>query len=139
MRTARLADQRGLVGISLIRWSLTLVLLGLIMVEGGSIIFTTIGLSNAADAAAHEAAGVWSRTGNIQEARSTALDALRNRQQEEARIPAGRFEADGAPTYEVRFVAVKQAATLFVHRIGFLEGLAQVEVEAEARPIDSGV
>jgi hypothetical protein len=50
-----------------------------------------------------------------------------------------RFEADGPPTYEVRFVVVKQAATLIVHRISFLEDLAEVEVEARARPIEAGV
>ena len=139
MTTARIADQRGLVGISLIRWSLILVLLGLIVIEGGSIIFTTIGLSNAADAAANEASDVWSGSGNIHAAREAALDALRDRQQAGARIPAARFEADGPPTYEVRFVVVKQAATLIVHRISFLEDLAEVEVEARARPIEAGV
>ena len=139
MTTARIADERGLVGISLIRWSLILVLLGLIVIEGGSIIFTTIGLSNAADAAANEASDVWMRSGNIHQARATALDALQERQQEDARIPAARFEADGSPTYEVRFVVVKQAATLIVHRIGFLEDLAVVEVEVSARSIDAGV
>jgi hypothetical protein len=139
LRTARIADERGLVGISLIRWALVLVLLGLIVIEGGSIIFTTIGLSNAADAAANEASDVWMRSGNINQARDAALNALQERQQEDARVPAARFEADGPPTYEVRFVVVKQAATLIVHRIGFLEDLAVVEVEVSARSIDSGV
>lgn len=134
MTTARVDDERGIVGISLIRWAIVLALLGVVTIEFGSIIFTAIGLQNAADAAAIEAADVWEETGNINAARAAALDALGDRQQADARIPAAKFEADGSPTFEVRFQAVKQASTLFVHRIGFLEGFAQVEVEAKARP-----
>ncbi len=135
MTTARIAEERGIVGVSLIRWAIILVLLGVVMIEFGSIIFTAIGLQNAADAAALEAAEVWEDTGSLDRAREAALAALVERQQSEARIPPAKFEADGEPTYEVRFTAVKQASTLVVHRIGFLEGLAQVEVEAKARSI----
>lgn len=134
MTTARVADERGIIGISLIRWAIVLVLLGVVVIEGGSIIFTAISLQNAADAAAIEAADIWEETGNIDRARAAALDALQERNQEDASIPAANFEADGSPTFEVRFQAVKQASTLIVHRIEFLEDLAEVTVEAKARP-----
>lgn len=136
---ARLRDERGAMGFSLIRWAIVIILLGLVVIEGGSIIFTTIGLQNAADAAALDAADAWKRSHNLPAARAAALIALDSRQQEDARVPAAEFEADGPPTYEVRFTVKKQASTLLVHRIGFLEGLAEVEVDTEARPVEPGV
>lgn len=137
--TARLPDERGVVGVSLIRWSIILVLLGLVAIEGGSIIFTTIGLQNAADAAAVEAADVWDDTGSLERARETARTALSSRQQEDAEIVEESFEADRFDPFEVRFEVTKQANTLLVHRIGFLEDLAEVTVTASARPVEAGV
>jgi uncharacterized membrane protein len=137
--TVLLSDERGAVGFSLVRWAIIIILLGLVVIEGGSIIFTTIGLQNAADAAALDAADTWKTSRNLPAARAAALMALDQRQQEDARVPAAEFEADGAPTYEVRFTVKKQASTLLVHRIGFLEGLAEVEVDTEARPVEAGV
>lgn len=136
---ARWGDERGLAGFSLLRYAIIIVLLGLVAIEGGSIIFTTIGLQNAADAAALDAADTWKKTGNITLARQAALETLAQREQDEAHIPAAKFEADASPTYEVRFTVTKQASTLVVHRIGFLEGLAQVDVDAKARPVEQGV
>lgn len=127
----RFRDERGLLGFSLVRWILVLLLLGIVVIEGGSIIFTTVAVQNAADPAALEAADVWAKTRDFREAREAALRVLDEREQDEARIV--KFEADGFPPFEVRMTVKKQASTLLVHRIGFLEGLAEVEVEAEAR------
>ena len=135
----RIGDERGVVGVSLIRWGIILVILGLVLIEGGSIIFTSIGLQNAADVAAIDAADTWAKTGNLNSARQAALTALRSRDQDDARIPKNSFEADGAPSYEVRFVVVKEARTLIVQHIGFLEDLAVVSIDVKARPIETDV
>jgi hypothetical protein len=135
----RIGDERGIVGISLIRWVLVLVLMGIVVIEAGSIIFTTIGLQNAADTAALEAADVWDDTGNVVAARAAALESLRDHQQDEARLPADQFEADGSPTFEVRFEVTKQAPTLVVQHISFLKDFAEITVEAKARPVEPGV
>lgn len=135
----RISDERGLAGFSLIRYAIIIVVLGLVAIEGGSIIFTTIGLQNAADAAALDAADTWKKTGSPTLARQAALETLAQREQDQARVPAARFEVHGEPTYEVSFTVIKQASTLIVHRIGFLEGLAQVDVDATARPVEQGV
>ena len=132
-------DEKGFVSFSLIRWILVIALLGLVVIEGGSIIFTSIGLQNTADAAALEAADIWEQTGNIDAAKAAALDVLDSQNQDDAHIPERTFEADGAPTYEVRFEVVKQAATLIVQRVEFLEDLGEVRVEAKARPVEAGV
>jgi hypothetical protein len=135
----RIGDERGLVSFSIIRWVLVLVLLGLVVIEGGSIIFTTIGLQNASDAAAHDAVEAWQKSGNIDQALAAARNALDARQQEDARLPAAKFEADGAPFFEVRFVAIKEAPTIVVQHIPFLAEFAEVEVEAAARPVDPDI
>lgn len=139
MRLARIADERGLVGYSLIRWTIILVILGLVAIEGGSIIFTAIGLQNAADAAAVEAADAWDKTHSLALAESAAREALDDRQRDDARIVPDSFEADRSDPFEVRFEVVEQATTLLVHRIGFLEDLAEVRVDASARPVEAGV
>jgi uncharacterized membrane protein len=139
VKNARFADEHGLVGVSLIRWGLVIVLLGLVVIEGGSIIFTKIGLQNTADAAAIEAADIWEESHNIDAAKAAALEVLDEQNQDDAVIPAAKFQADGAPTYEVRFEVVKQAATLIVQRIDFLKDLGEVRVQAKARPVEPGV
>ena len=132
-----LRDERGLVGFSLLRWIIVLVLLGLVMIEGGSIIFTTIGLQSAADGAAAEAAGVWEATRDLGSASDAALRALDDREQDQARLV--EIDADNTEPFEVRLTVRKRAATLIVHRIEFLEDFATVEVKAEARAADSDV
>lgn len=120
-----------MIGVSLIRWTIVLVLLGLVAIEGGSIIFTTIGLQSAADGAVTEAADVWEKTGNLGSAGDAAIRELENREQDQARLV--NIEADNTAPFEVRITVRKRAATLIVHRVGFLEDFATVEVEAEAR------
>jgi uncharacterized membrane protein len=135
--TARFRDERGLLGVSLVRWILVIVLLGLVAVEGGSIIFTSIGLQNASDAAALAAADKWAEEHNFRLARQAALDSLAEQEQDEARII--KFEADGFDPFEVRMTVQKQAATLVIQRIGFLKDFAEVEVQAKAHAVRSNV
>ncbi|MGH2684210.1 MAG: pilus assembly protein TadG-related protein [Actinomycetota bacterium] len=134
----RIHDERGgIITGSLLRYAVILVILGLVAIEGGSIIFTVIRLQNAADAAALRAADEWQSTGDIRTARRAARAELDTKGQEEATITA--IEADGAPTYELRLTAQKEAPTILVGRIGFLEDLGVVDIEADARPIEAGV
>ena len=137
-REPRIHDERGgIVTGSLARYAIVLVLLGLVLIEGGSIIFATIQLQNAADSAAVVAADQWQTTGNIRTARRSARAELDTKGQEEATITS--IEADGAPTYELRLTAQKEAPTILVQRIGFLADLGVVDIEAEARPVEAGV
>ncbi len=128
---ARLREERGLVGVSLIRWTIILILIGVVVIEGASILFTAIGLQTAADGAVAEAAGTWRRSRDLEAARSAALRVLDESEQDEARLVS--IDADDTEPFEVRITVRKQASTLIVHRIGFLKDFARVEVEAEAR------
>ena len=135
-RAAILRDERGLIGFSLVRWIIVIVLLGVVVIEGGSIIFTTLGLQNAADGAAFEAARAWEETRDLRAATDAARRTLDNREQDEARLVS--IDADNIEPFEVRITVRKRAATMIVHRIGFLEEYASVEVDAEARASDGG-
>jgi hypothetical protein len=130
-------EHGGIITGTLVRYTIILVILGLVAIEGGSIIFTIIRLQNSADAAAVVAADTWQETGNIRTARRAARAELDTKDQEDATITG--IEADAAPTYEVRLTAQKEAPTILVSRIGFLEGLGIVDIEATARPIEAGV
>ena len=130
-------DERGVIGVSLIRWTIVIVLLGTVVIEGASIIFTTIGLQSAADAAASEAASVWRRTQDLEAATTAAARTLDEHEQDQAKIVS--IDADRTEPFEVRLTVRKQAATLVVHRIGFLDDFARIEVEAEARGAESGI
>lgn len=134
---SRLRDERGLIGFSLIRWIIVIVILGVVMIEGGSVIFTTIGLQNAADAAAVDAARTWERTRDLGAASDAAVRSLASREQDKARLVA--IDADDTDPFEVRITVRKQAATLIIHRIGFLKDFAIVDVKAEARELEASV
>lgn len=134
---ARLRGERGVIGVSLIRWTIILVVLGVVVIEGASILFTAIGLQNAADSAAAEAAATWRKTQDLQAARAVAVRTLDDSEHDEARIV--NLEADNTEPFELRLTVRKQASTLIVHRIGFLKDLAKVEVDAEARGAESGI
>ena len=135
--SGRLRDERGILGTSVIRWLIVIVLFGLVVVEGASIIFTTIGLQNATDGAASAAAAKWEETHDIKRTRQAAEEALDDSEQDEAKIT--ELEADNSPPYEVRMTVTKQASTLLVHRIGFLKDLATVEVHGKASAVESNV
>ena len=138
MISARLhRDERGLAGASVARYIVVIAILGLVVVEFGSVLVTNISLQNAADSAVIEAADAWEASTDIRRAEAVARDALNRRQQEDAQIV--RVEADPSPSYEVRLTVRKQASTLLVHRISFLEDLAVVEAEARGGPAEPGV
>ena len=134
---ARLRGERGVIGVSLIRWTIVLVLLGVVVIEAGSIIFTSLSLQNAADGAAARAALTWRKTKNLQAARDVAIRTLDEREEDEARLVS--IDADSTEPFELRLTVRKQASTLIVHRIGFLKGLAVVDVDAEARGAESRI
>lgn len=131
---ARLNDERGFVIASLIRLVFILLVLGLVVVEGGSILFTRLTLGDAVEYAATSGADQLQRSGSPQAAEAATAEALAER---ESNATLTRFEV--LPDGGVRVTATKQAATILVHRIGFLEDLARVEVTASGRPVAPSV
>ncbi len=125
----RLAEERGFVIASLVRMIVLLLALGIVVVEGGSILFSRIALDDAANAAAVNAADQLDQSQSQQAAQAVAAQTLAERDSEAKVV---RFEV--LPDGFVRITVRKQAATIFVHRIGFLEDLAVVEAVATGGP-----
>jgi Flp pilus assembly protein TadG len=126
---ARRADQRGLVGTGVIALLIIIVVVGIVAVEGGSILFTRLQVQDIAEAAAFEAATTFRRTHSAETARESALSVIEDRDEE---VKLTRFElaADGTVTLTVR----KRASTFLVQRIGFLSDLAVARATETVEP-----
>lgn len=127
---ARLADERGFVIASLIRMTLVLLVLGLAVVEGGSIFFTRLTLEDAVEYASITGADQLQKSRSPQAAEAASAEALAERE-DGAKLTRFEILSDGG----VRVTATEEAATIVVQRIGFLEDLAQVEVTATGHPV----
>ncbi|HEV3475412.1 MAG TPA: hypothetical protein VG602_08605 [Actinomycetota bacterium] len=126
---ARLRDERGFVIASLLRMTLILLILGLVAVEGGSILYASLSIQDAADAAAINAADQLRVSRSPSAAQEEASRTLGDRDPDAQLV---RFEVLPDSTIKIR--VRKQASTIFVHRIGFLEDFAVVEATSMGRP-----
>ena len=102
---------------------LTVLVAGLAVIETASIVFTYISVSGRADEAAAAAAGSFASTRDQRAACQVGADLLHRRD------PAARFlfrrcrvHGDGTMSITIR----KEASTLLVQRIGFLDQLGVV-------------
>jgi hypothetical protein len=115
----RLREERGLVGRATVVLFVVVIVFGLLIVEGGSIVFARLQMSDLASASAVEGASVYRRTSSVEAAREAAKAFAQDRD-EEARITRFVVGPDGAVTVTVR----KKARTFVVQHVGFLEDFA---------------
>jgi hypothetical protein len=125
----RLHEERGLVGRAAVVLIVAVIVFGLLIVEGGSIVFARLQMSDLASASAVEGASVYSRTSSVEAAREAAKAFARERD-EDARITRFVVAADGRVTVTVR----KKARTFIVQHVGFLEDLAVAKATETAGP-----
>ena len=125
----RLRDERGLVGRAAITLLILIVLGGLAAVDGTSVLLAKLQSSNVADAAANAAAGDYSNSHSLKEARYAADEAAKE-QDVNAKIVGFKVSANGFVTVTV----VKRASTLIVQRVGFLRHLGIVHDTSTAGP-----
>lgn len=100
-------------------------LLGIVVIDGSSILFSKWQLSDQADGAASDAAAAY-RGGSVQGALTTAQASLDDRVQ-----GAKVTHIDVDPqTGSVTITVKKTASTLFIKHISFLRGLTELKVES---------
>ena len=131
MRPA-LGSEHGIVGKILVVTLLLILLVGLTVIEAGSIVYTKFQIDGAAEAAANQAVAEFQRSQSLEEARRVALQTVRDR---DAGATVTRFvlvKVTGVVTVSV----AKEAATLVVRRVDFLEELGLVRSTATARPAE---
>jgi Flp pilus assembly protein TadG len=125
-------DQRGMVVSWLIKVVVGIAIVGLAAVEGGSIMFTKLGVQDAAESGA--TAGVEVLTQNprdCQGAGQVAATAVIDRDSEiEASAVKWTCFTDG----RFRLTVKKEASTILIGRISAIEDWAQVKGRATASP-----
>ena len=129
------ADERGIVLSFLIKVILGLVLVGLVFIEGGSIIFTKLRVQDSAESGATAGVGyLQTSPGNCAAAGEQATITVLDRDSE-VNVTEFSCLADGRFRITVR----KTASTVVVDKIGFLKDLATAESTATAAPASPGV
>lgn len=128
------ADERGIILASLLKAILVLALVGLMVVEAGSIFFTKLRIQDSAEAAAIAGADQLRGSGDPEQARQEVIETLRLRDPE-ARLK--KFEA--SPDGTVRVTVRKVAPTILVHRFDFSKEWGIIDAEARGRPLSPDV
>lgn len=125
----RLRDERGILIGAVAKLVIFLVLLGLFLFEGGSVIWARLSAQDTADAAATTAVTTYRDTRNVREAEAEAARTVRDKD-ETARMTHFEVHSDGSVTVRVR----KRAETLIMEHIGFLQGLTIARGAATIEP-----
>lgn len=121
MSTTRYSDQSGFVGRFIVGWLLIVAVLGIGAVDGASIAFTTLRLSDVAVAAASEAASRYRAPEDAGPACEAAARAVQI-QDPEMTLLRCRVDDLGVATVTLR----KKASTLVVGRIDMLKKYGRV-------------
>ena len=123
------ADERGLVGKSLVISLVLVMLVGIALVEGGSILFARLQIQDLAQATAVEGAATLRNTNSAAIAEEAAKRLAHDRD------PAVRVTAFVVlPDGSVRITLKKKARTFIVQHVSFLEDLAVVKATETAHP-----
>lgn len=129
MMRARLSDERGIVVGFVVKLVIVIAVVGLAVVEGGSILFARLRAQDVAETAASVAAGSFLQSRDEEAARAAAELAISDK---DSKVRLRRFvvRPDGSVEVTVR----KRASTILVQHIGFLEELAVAKATAVGRP-----
>lgn len=103
------------------------IVLGIAIIDGSSILFGKWQLSDAADAAAIDAAVTYESTKNLDEAKQVAQTTMDDRM-DGANVVKVTENDDGSLTV----VVTKTASTIFVKRLGATEDWGHLRVESTA-------
>jgi Flp pilus assembly protein TadG len=129
------ADQRGIVISFLIRVLLGIAIVGLVFVEGGSILFTKLSVQDSAESGANAGVGALSTSPtDCTAAGTTAVQTVHDKDPE-IEITGFTCLADG----RFRITVQKEASTIVVGNISAIERWALARSTATARPAAPGV
>jgi len=122
-------DERGLVGRAAITIMVLIVVGGVALIDGGSILVAKLQISDTADTAAAAAAGMYARSHSVEAARDAAIEAAHERDPS-SRVTSFTVTAAGKVTVTVR----KRASTLIARHVSFLKKFAVVASTASEAP-----
>lgn len=125
-------DERGIVVSWIIKVVLGIAIVGLAAVEGGSIMFTKLGVQDAAESGA--TAGVEVLTQNPRDCRGAGQVAATAVIDRDSEIEASAVKWTCFTDGRFRLTVKKEASTILIGRISAIEDWAQVEGGATASP-----
>ncbi len=126
----RLSDERGLVGKLLVVTIVTILVVGLALIETGSIVFTKISLDNTATTVAADAARELASNGTPATACNAALRSAHENDEGARLVQCNANPSTGIVSIRLR----KKASTIIVQRLDFLKKLGVVKATATAGP-----
>lgn len=124
------SDERGFISRTILLAIVVFALLGVVIIDGSSILFSKWQLSDVADAAASEAAFAYHNVHTQQAAQDAAMRVLADRDPD-AVIKKLTIDQQ---TGEVKLTLIKDTPTLFVSHIGPLKDLAHTETTSIGKP-----
>jgi Flp pilus assembly protein TadG len=129
------ADERGIVASWLIKVVVGIALVGLVFVEGGSIIFTKLKVQDTAESGAN--AGITYLTANPGECTAAGELGIQAVLDKDPRVKVLEYAC--LPDGQFRITVQKRAATILVGRISATKDWALARSTASARPAVPGV
>ena len=125
-------DQAGLIGKVAIVWIVVLLVIGLLVLDGISIVLTTFKLSSTAQGAASTAATTYH---SLHDATKACLAAQPDLLSDNVDVPKNTTWCKIDPTSGQATITLKTtASSLILGRISFTRGLTEIEVKEEATP-----
>jgi hypothetical protein len=129
---ASLRDEAGLIGKVAVVWIVGLLLVGLLMLDGLSIVLTTFKLSSAAQGAASTAATTYKNLHDADKACIAAESALLG---DNVPVPDNdTWCTINRTTGEAKIQLKKTATTIVLGRLSFTDDLTKVKVDESAAP-----
>lgn len=127
-----LHDQAGLIGKIAMLWIVVLLLVGLLLLDGLSIVLATFRLSNTAQGAATTAATAYKNLHDVNKACTAAQGSLLG---DDVPVPEteGWCKIDTA-TGEATIVLKTTASTILLGRLSFTQDFTRIKVEESAAP-----
>jgi hypothetical protein len=128
--TSRWRDERGLVGKAVVTLLIVVLVIGVAVIEAGSIIFAKLSLENTASSAVADGERQLTASHDAASACRAAAESVK---QQDASAQLKDCQAN--PTTGQIFIRVRKvAATLIVRRVAFLRKLGVVKATAETGP-----
>lgn len=126
------ADERGLISRTTLLFVIIFALVGILIIDGSALLFSRWQLSDAADAAAIDAAIAYAVNHNESAAIQAAQATLSDRDSS-AVVDARKTKFDPT-TNTVTLVVKKDVSTIFVKHIGPLEKYTHIEITSVGKP-----
>ena len=124
-------DERGLVGRSLVITMILIAVIGVGVIEGGSILFTHLSLQNTADQVASDASVDYVNNQSAAGAQQVAMQSLKEHD-DNAHLVNIQFDVPKAGDVTVKIK--KKATTFIVQHVSFLRKFGVVKATATSGP-----